>query len=94
MNVDGEGVPETAAVLPFPENGRMGVGDEEVAAGLFSCVMSIGSKMELKAEVEWTCGMACLIERGRWRAKKEEAATSVQYCYVSTSRHPEYIPPY
>lgn len=30
-----------------------------------SFMATMGSNMELKAVVEWTCGMECLIERGR-----------------------------
>lgn len=70
--VPGEGVLEgEVVVVGVVDRGR------RVEFALASCVSDMGSKMELKAVVECTWGMACLIERGRWRAKKEEAATSV-----------------
>ena len=55
-----------------------------VELALASWVSDMGSKMELKAVAECTWGMACWIERGRWRAKNEEAATSNVFMSIST----------
>lgn len=72
MKVEAEGAPgEEVVVVGVLERGRM------VELAFASWVRDMGSKMELKAVVECTWGIECLIERGRWRAKKEEAATSV-----------------
>lgn len=71
MKVDGEGVPgDEVVVVGVVERGI------RVELAFASWVRDMGSKMELKVVVECSWGIACLIERGRWRAKKEEAATS------------------